>query len=366
MVNSWIEFGRRLADARTAAGYTQGELAARLGVDRTAVSKIENGDRKVDSLELARFAELLAQPIQWFVLGESGALVSRRQARDGVRRRADLVLESLAADVEQLLEMGLLARTDLQPLGFTVDSVETAELAAKEIRRRLEIPAAPLDDLQTVAEHLGLHAFVLPLESGVEGSYVALKGAGVALIQGKDPAAKRRFTLAHELGHHIFEDEYSDEWVTGSLDERERLISAFAIHLLVPRPGVVSLWAQFNGAEDPRGAAIEIAGRYGVSWTALCAQLANLEVVTQAQRTALVEFRPSMSDFVERKIKLLPLPESPSVPPAFAAGAVRGCRRQLIGVRRAAEMLRDTLAESELPGSEPSPLASLGGEAYAF
>lgn len=366
MVNNWIDFGRRLADARTAAGYTQGELAARLSVDRTAVSKIENGDRKVDSLELARLAEVLAQPIHWFVLGESGALVSRRKARDGIRRRADLVLESLAADVEQLIDMDLLALTALEPLGFTVESVETAERAAREVRRRLEVPTEPLEDLQTVAERLGLHAFVLPLEPGVDGSYVALERAGVALIQGTHPTAKRRFTMAHELGHHIFEDEYSDEWVTGSLDERERLISAFAIHLLVPRSGVVSLWGQFNGADDPRGAAIEIAGRYGVSWTALCAQLANLGVVTQDQRASLAESRPSMSEFVERKIKLLSLPESPSVPPAFAAAAVRGCRRQLLGVRRAAEMLRGTLAESELPASEPSPLASLGGEAYAL
>lgn len=158
------------------------------------------------------------------------------------------------------------------------------------------------------------------------------------------------------------EDEYSEEWVTGSLDERERLISAFAIHFLVPRPGALDLWRRWGGAEDPRGAAIEIAGRYGVSWTALCAQLASLGLIEEPDRKALAELRPSRSDFAEREISPLSAPESPGVPPAFAAAVIRGCRRQMLGVRRAAGMLRGTFSESELPRAEPAPLASLGGE----
>jgi ribosome-binding protein aMBF1 (putative translation factor) len=50
------EIGQRIADARRARRWTQGELAARVGLDQTAVSRIETGVRAVSSLELAELA----------------------------------------------------------------------------------------------------------------------------------------------------------------------------------------------------------------------------------------------------------------------------------------------------------------------
>ena len=59
MTMSWADFGERVASARRDVGLTQQELAARLSLDRTSVTKIEAGQRTVDSLELA--SDKLAQ-----------------------------------------------------------------------------------------------------------------------------------------------------------------------------------------------------------------------------------------------------------------------------------------------------------------
>lgn len=51
--------GARVREARELAGLTQGELASRVNLDRTAVNKIEGGIRKVTALELSDIATAL-------------------------------------------------------------------------------------------------------------------------------------------------------------------------------------------------------------------------------------------------------------------------------------------------------------------
>ena len=58
---------RRLGDARRSAGMTQVQVSAALGKHQSFVSKCENGERRVDAIELAAFAGLYQRPIAWFV-----------------------------------------------------------------------------------------------------------------------------------------------------------------------------------------------------------------------------------------------------------------------------------------------------------
>ena len=362
MIKSKRELGNRIADARSAAGFTQGDLASKLGVDRTAITKIETGDRKVDSFELARIAEILRRPISWFLMSPAPGVISRRRERGGMEKAADIELELFAADVEQLVEMKLLEPALLGDLGVRVDSFEAAEEAARVVRERLGLPIEPIIDLVGQVERLGLYAFVLPLEANVEGSYVALAHCGVALIQGEDPTGKRRFTLAHELGHHVLQDEYSTEWVTGSRDDRERLISALAIHFLLPRPGVVARWQALDGDADAWNAAIHIAAAYGVSWSALCPHLAHLDLISEEQRQDLALKAPAGVDFFERGLFIQDVPTSMALPPGFITAAAKGYRRQLLGRHRALELLRGVVDHDDLPPQHDVPLDTMIGE----
>lgn len=64
--------GDRLRVAREYVGMKQEEVARHLGIQRTALSNIEAGQRKVDALELARLAKLYQRPVSWFT--EEGAV----------------------------------------------------------------------------------------------------------------------------------------------------------------------------------------------------------------------------------------------------------------------------------------------------
>ena len=62
-------FIAKLRKARLEAGLKQTDVARRLKKPQSYVSHIENGDKKVDAMELKVFARLYKKPISYF-LGE--------------------------------------------------------------------------------------------------------------------------------------------------------------------------------------------------------------------------------------------------------------------------------------------------------
>ena len=58
----------QLKAARKAAGLTQAMVATRLDTTQTQISKIERGERRIDPIELAEFAALYHQDLEYFLL----------------------------------------------------------------------------------------------------------------------------------------------------------------------------------------------------------------------------------------------------------------------------------------------------------
>jgi transcriptional regulator with XRE-family HTH domain len=56
--------GFRLAEVREERSLTQRELAAKVNLSRSYVSKLETAERRLDILDLARLAEALDMPIE--------------------------------------------------------------------------------------------------------------------------------------------------------------------------------------------------------------------------------------------------------------------------------------------------------------
>ena len=63
-------FLKRLRAARKDAGLTQEDVAARLQVHQSYVSKCESGERRVDIIELSDFAVVYQKNLDYFVHGD--------------------------------------------------------------------------------------------------------------------------------------------------------------------------------------------------------------------------------------------------------------------------------------------------------
>jgi Zn-dependent peptidase ImmA (M78 family)/DNA-binding XRE family transcriptional regulator len=359
LARSWQEIGRRVADARRAAGVSQVTLAHTIGLEHSAISKMESGQRRIDTIEIAKIARALGRSIEWFLSAPRPAIVSRRSGRDEPRRLGvDALLEELADGVELLVDLGLLSPTPLR-VERALASVRDAERAADEARQRLGLRAGPLRDLLAEAEKAGLYGFVLELGAEVDGSYVTLDRGGVALVNGRAESGRRRFTLAHELGHHVLADEYSTDFdLSAGLQERERLINAFAVHFLMPRASVAARWSELRGDGDARTAAIFVACEYGVSWSAACSQLCNLGLLAERERQALMESPPRRADYVALGIGAVAEPAAPLVPPQYAAAVIKAYKASEVSAQRALELLRGSLGPEDLPPTQDGPFAA--------
>jgi transcriptional regulator with XRE-family HTH domain len=64
---AYQRFLKRLRVARAEAGPTQREAASALGRVASYVAKSENGERRVDVVELAQFAKLYRKQLRFFV-----------------------------------------------------------------------------------------------------------------------------------------------------------------------------------------------------------------------------------------------------------------------------------------------------------
>src|SRR5258706_16173277 len=71
MSNERTDIATRLKEAREYLGLSQQEVATALNIPRSAVSLMENGQRRVDSVELKALARLYQRPMSFFT-GEEG------------------------------------------------------------------------------------------------------------------------------------------------------------------------------------------------------------------------------------------------------------------------------------------------------
>jgi len=67
------QFLRQLRAARSDAGLTQEQVAKSFKVPQSWVSKCEAGERRVDAVELERFARLYGKPLSFFLPNDEGA-----------------------------------------------------------------------------------------------------------------------------------------------------------------------------------------------------------------------------------------------------------------------------------------------------
>jgi Zn-dependent peptidase ImmA (M78 family)/transcriptional regulator with XRE-family HTH domain len=359
-----IDLGRRISQARLEADMTQADLGRAVGLDRTAIAKLETGARKVSATELVALASALDRPIDWFVVESPPSVVSRRSDElvGGRSKVLDIKIDRLARDLAFLIDQGILTDGNTRPALELPPDVAGTEALAAGARSLMAVPDGPLYDLQRACERVGLLAFSLDLgPASGDAAHVEVGNMGVALINGSMDPGRRRFDLAHELGHHLFGDAYAPEISVGSSDGTERLINAFAVHVLLPREPVTEVWRTIAD-QDRKLAAIAVSVRFRASWTATCSQLRNLDLIDAAEREWFVAMPPTGADFVALGERWEAELEAPAIPPEYGKRVLGAYRTGRLSAARTVELLWGTVTIEDLPEQRAVPLDSLRRE----
>ncbi len=72
------DLSKKLRKARIESGLKQEEIAELMGLPISGISVIEKGSRKVEVIELIKFAEFYSKPVEWFFYDEKDAANYRR------------------------------------------------------------------------------------------------------------------------------------------------------------------------------------------------------------------------------------------------------------------------------------------------
>ena len=324
------ELGERVADARRRKGWTQGELAARVGLTQTSVSRIETGVRAVSSLELAELAEVLGVSVldllragQRPMLAIAARLghfrdpgaVDRALGRAEALIRLDELLDSVLgpSPPEGAAQLrGAVPPRGAVPLGGVVPpepeavpveagavrrgevgrgpAVDQGRRLAGEVRQALRLGDGPLGPLpEVLEERLRLDVDFSPLPEAVDGVCVSVGDRALVLVGSSKPSSRQRFTLAHELAHYLVDDLdplYVDERGVRARSVAEMRANAFAAHLLMPEPGVR---AAIDGFTDDAERAVRVALTFGTSVSAAAYQLGNLGLLPDSVRDRLTQ-----------------------------------------------------------------------------
>lgn len=270
---TWV--AQAIRTAREQNGWSQGELARRLGRTQTSVSYWESGKRTPGLDDIVELATLMGKDVADFLPPAQ----TRRPVRAVLRSTAARLAMSEVDDaVERLIEQ---ADDRAFPLAqITVGSQQPSN-AANELLERAGVESAPVP-VERLAELCGALVLYEEFPDELSGLVFAERDGAVIGINAGHHANRRRFSIAHELGHLIFGhhrtgseqqlhiDINVDQGSPPNYDWRdERSANDFAAELLMPRKFVA---AAHKPGVDPRG----LAEQFQVSQIAMSYRLANL------------------------------------------------------------------------------------------
>jgi Zn-dependent peptidase ImmA (M78 family)/plasmid maintenance system antidote protein VapI len=227
--------GDVILTTRRAAGLTQEELAARLGITQAALSRYENDLREPDGDIVARLSktldvspEFLTHPFRL-----TGAIAADAHMR---RQRTIKVSDWKAAESKlnlyRMRSAFLMRRVPIDPVNhiptFDPDDTTPAD-AATMVRAQWRMPIGPVRNLTRWIESAGVIVIEEHLGTKrIDGLSQWASEYPVILLNADLPNDRKRWTLAHELGHVVLHSNYFDSDV-------ERQADAFAAEFLMPR-----------------------------------------------------------------------------------------------------------------------------------
>ena len=319
----------RLREFRQRAGLTQSELAQRLDLDTSLVSRWEKGEREPASAQFLEIARALGVSLDYLVNAKprpqfefrarSGATASSEETR--TLSDADQQIHYLLSAYELAGEL---------PPAFTIkldfnpnQTKETAHWLRDLLRLNQHV--SELELKQALTEQ---HIFVFEWNMPMTISGLSYRGALSAIFINKDqPAERRLFTLGHELAHQLFHlgrdnVETTVSTFTSNRDPQEKEANAFAAELLMPTDAM-NLLIQSYGPQLKETLVLDSVARiFNVSRDAMFYRLCNFGVLSWADKKRYFTSAPvANADKELQSIRVIDIDKQ--VPPEFLQLAMR-------------------------------------------
>lgn len=266
---------------RRAVDITQEGLAHTLGITQATLSRYENDLREPDEEMLEKIGKALG--VTSALLRHSFRLQGAVAADAHMRRQkttkpSDWKRVEARLNVLRMHSSYLLERVPLQPRNHVIqfDSAEqSAPQAAAMIRASWRMPIGPVRNLTRWVESAGV--IVVEEDFGtrrIDGMSQWAGDHAVVILNSSLGIDRKRFTLAHELGHLVLHSRYVDADV-------EEQANAFAAEFLMPEHVIRAQLTNLT-----LGKLADLKTEWGVSMQALFEHAYRMGRVTAENRRA--------------------------------------------------------------------------------
>lgn len=203
---------RQLIFAREYRGLTQSELASNIvGLSQSNLSKYEKGFGLLSDEMVLKIIDFLGFPESWLEhnisnLPENAHYRKRTTITKKVKTEIEYSIRLIGYIVDQMSDSIEWPEFRLVPLD--IEEGYTPEIIAKNTRKGLKItPNEPLKSIFTLFENFGIIVIEFEITEKFDGvSFITDKGNPVIIINKSFSNDRKRFTLAHELGHLMMHD----------------------------------------------------------------------------------------------------------------------------------------------------------------
>jgi Zn-dependent peptidase ImmA (M78 family)/DNA-binding XRE family transcriptional regulator len=256
------EAGERLRISRESAKITQAAAASAIGVARTTIVAIEQGERRARMNELQQLAKLYGTSVNALLRRESIHVDLAPRFRklvgsdDAAADAAELMAELAKAEVEleNLLGVNRVRNYPPERPLLRGDVRTQAEQDATELRQRLGLGIGPVSDIVTLLEmELGVRVYIRRFDGRISGvfAYDDVLGPCI-LLNANHPRERRTQSAGHETGHFIStrrqpEILHNDETENS---REERYANAFARAFLTPARAVLQKFQEITAGSD--------------------------------------------------------------------------------------------------------------------
>lgn len=278
--------GSMLRLARQKKGFHQKDAAPLLGVEQPLLSRFENGMSQPNEDFLLRAEKLYEIPRTFFFLTDTiyGPPVSvhamwRKKSEVSARDMDSIVadLNIRAMHLRRLLE-GVDLRTKADIPSLDIDDYEGPDRVAALVRAHWKVPTGPVKNLTVLAERAGIVVMQSTMSgASVSGVTFAIPGLPpIVVLNAEQPSDRRRFTLAHEIGHLVMHRFPSPTM--------EQEANEFASSFLMPANDIRPA---FLGRKIDISLLGALKQEWRVSMSSLLMKAASLGFLTEGQQTYL-------------------------------------------------------------------------------
>jgi Zn-dependent peptidase ImmA (M78 family)/transcriptional regulator with XRE-family HTH domain len=343
--------GSELRLARIFNAYSLDEVAEKVGKTRQYVHKCEVGLARPTPELTADFASVLRVRPSFFFKAAPGIAEEQFHFRKLFTTKA-MVKQVAMARGEMFVRLVAQLDRDLRlptvklPEFGSVSTPLDVEEAAENCRREWDLGMGPIDDLNRLAENLGvLITSFNALSTQVDALSVATARPIIVRNEAKESVCRQRFDIGHELGHLVMHTGV----VTGD-KATENQANRFASALLIPRAMMMKLFPRpRSGRLDWHGIR-EFKRTWKVSKAAILYRAHQLELLTDDQyKTGAITLRRTGEATGERDDSLIPK-EGPEL--LNRSLNMLASRKQLYGPDLAERLDVDVAFLDELVGFE--------------